>query len=124
MNKILVVDDEVSFTNMVKLILERTGEFEVRVENKGTNTLSAAREFKPDLVLLDIVMPDISGSEAASQLKDAKDVKDIPIVFLTAVVTGEEVTSKRGLIGGQVFMAKPIGADELIDCIKKNIRKA
>lgn len=64
--KILIVDDEEDFTKLIKLNLERTGEYEVEIENGGLRGLAAAREFKPDLILLDILMPDMEGGEVAS----------------------------------------------------------
>ena len=61
--RILVIDDEASFTRNLKLNLEETGEYEVREENKGTEGLTAAREFRPDLILLDVIMPDMAGGD-------------------------------------------------------------
>lgn len=119
--KILIVDDEELFTKLVKLNLEKTGDYEVRVENKGLQGLAAAREFQPDLILLDILMPDMEGSEVASRLQDDAQTKDIPVVFLTAVVRKEEVESGCGVIGGRPFIAKPVSVNELVDCIERNM---
>lgn len=121
--KILIVDDEENFTKLVKLNLEKTGRYEVKTENKGSLGLTTAKEFKPDLILLDILMLDMEGSEVASQLKDNENTKNIPIVFLTAVVTKGQVEEASGIIGGHPFIAKPATAEELIDCIEKNISK-
>lgn len=118
--KILVVDDEEDFVRMVKLNLEDTGRYEVRTEIKGSLTLAAAKEFMPDLILLDILMLDMEGSEVASQLKQDEDTKEIPIVFLTAVVRKKEVEASSGIIGGYPFVAKPVSIEELIDIIEKN----
>ena len=85
--KLLVVDDEVSLTRILKLNLEETGKYEVRTENRGSNTLNAALEFRPDLILLDIMMPDVIGSEVAEELLAEKELKDIKIIFLTALVS-------------------------------------
>ena len=121
--KILVVDDEVSLSRMVKLNLEATGRYEVLVENKGSLALQAARKFKPNLILLDIVMPDLEGSEVAQQVKADPELKNTPIVFLTATVTTEEVGMSGGTIGGQPFLAKPVTAAQLVDCIDKHVAK-
>src|SRR6185503_21291437 len=67
--RVLIIDDEASFARMVKLNLEKSGEFEVRVENKPTYALAAAREFKPDLILLDVIMPAMDGGDVANQIK-------------------------------------------------------
>jgi len=64
LKKILVVDDEAVLTKMIKMNLERTGNYEVRTENQGSKALQATREFKPDLIFMDVMMPDMSGDEA------------------------------------------------------------
>ncbi len=121
--KIMIIDDEEFFTKLVKLNLEKTGKYEVRAENKGSQGLAVAREFKPDLILLDILMEDMEGSEVAVQLKNDVNTRDIPVVFLTAVVKKEEVASGSGVIGGHPFIAKPISINELISCIEQNLSK-
>ena len=119
--KILVVDDEERLTKMVKLNLEQTGDYEIRTENLATNALNAAREFKPDLIILDIMMPDISGDVIAQQLLDDKELNDIKIIFLTALVTKGEIKAKGSEIAGRTFMAKPVKIDELITCIEEQL---
>lgn len=120
--KILIVDDEERFTQLVKFNLEETGKYEVRTEKRGSLGVAAARGFKPDLILLDILMPDMEGSEVALQIKSNEDTKHIPIVFLTAVAKEKEVERDGGLIGGHPFIAKPVTAGKLIEAIEKNIR--
>jgi CheY-like chemotaxis protein len=119
--KILVVDDEESFTKLIKLNLEQTGKYEVKTENKGLLALAAAREFKPDLILLDVIMPETDGGDVCYQLKNEKDTENIPIVFLTAAVNEEEVKESSGVIGGHPFIAKPVSVERLINVIEKNI---
>ncbi len=119
--KILIVDDEESFVKLVKLNLEDTGEFDVRVETLGARAIPAAREFKPDFILLDIVMPDLDGGEAAQQLKEDKELKGIPVGFLTALVNDNEVSSQGENIAGYPFLAKPVTVGQLIAFIKKNM---
>jgi len=120
--KILVVDDEKAITDTLKMNLEMAGEFEVRAENKGTNVLATAREFKPNLILLDVMMPDKDGGEVANDIKRDGVLKDTPIVFLTAALTKEEAALQNNKIGGHPFVAKPVGLEELINCINKNAR--
>ena len=119
--KILVVDDEEKFTKYLKLNLELTGKYEVRVENKGSHGLEAAKAFKPDLILLDVMMPDMDGSEVASLLREEEICKNIPVVFLTAIVTEQEIEEKGSDIGGHPFIAKPINLKNLISSIEQNI---
>jgi CheY-like chemotaxis protein len=118
--RILIVDDEDSFVKLVKLNLEYTGEYEVLGETKGARALAAAREFRPDFILLDIVMPDMDGGEIAQQLKDDKELKDIPVGFLTALVSDREVTQNGDSIAGRPFLAKPVTVGQLIEFIKSN----
>ncbi len=120
--KILVVDDEIGFANMVKLNLEATGNFEVQVETKGAAAAAAAKAFLPDLVFLDIIMPDISGSDVFAQFKEDLYLKTVPVVFLTAIVSSQEVSSNAGFIGGRPFLAKPVTTAQLVDCINKILR--
>ena len=89
--RILLVDDEKSFTNLLKLNLEETGSYEVRVENWAEDAYTAAKEFKPDLILLDIIMPRMPGGNVAAQIKEDTDLRNTPIVFLTAAVRKQQV---------------------------------
>jgi CheY-like chemotaxis protein len=119
--KILIIDDEEKFTKYVKFNLESTGKYVVRVENNGTRGLEAAKAFKPDLILLDVMMPDMDGSEVAAQLREEEICKNIPLVFLTAIVTEQEIDEKGPKRGGHFFIAKPINLKNLIACIEQNI---
>jgi CheY-like chemotaxis protein len=119
--RILIVDDEETFGKLVKMNLEETGEYEVRVESKGMQAIPAARAFKPDFILLDIVMPDMDGGEVAQQLKEDKYLRDIPIGFLTALVRDYEVSPKADAIAGHPFISKPVTVSQLTAFIKKHI---
>ena len=117
--RILMVDDEPALTRMVKLNLERTGNYEVRTENEGAKAIAAAREFKPDLIMLDVMMPGMSGDEIAAQLKEDPELSKIKFIFVTAIVTRNEAGQAGSEIGGNVFLAKPIKAEELIATIER-----
>ena len=119
--KILIIDDEKDFTEMIKLNLEDTGEYEVKAEDKGVNALRAAKSFKPDLILLDIIIKDMDGGAIRHQLKTDKATKDMPIVFLTATVDASKVPPEDNVIGGYTFLAKPISTERLIEAIKSKI---
>jgi CheY-like chemotaxis protein len=121
--KILVVDDEIDFTQILRANLESTDAYIVRVENLGSFTLKAAREFRPDLILLDIMMPDMQGSEVAVQLKQDAQCKDIPVIFLTALVTNKDNDKSCTHIAGHPFIGKPFETQNLIDCIEDNLKK-
>lgn len=119
--KILIVDDEVRLTRLLKLTLVRTGKFEIRTENRGSNTLNAARAFKPDLILLDVIMPDMGGDEIARQIRDDAELCHTKIIFLTALLTREETGNTGKKIGDYMCLAKPVRDDDLIYCIDKQI---
>jgi len=121
--RILLVDDEKSFTNLLKLNLEETGNYEVRVENWAEDAYSAAKAFKPDLVLLDIIMPRMPGGNVAAQLKEDAELKDIPIVFLTAAVRKHQVEENEGIICDFPCLAKPATVEMVIDAIESHVRK-
>ena len=121
--RILIIDDEASFTRMVKLNLEKTGAFEVREENKAAGALAAAREFKPDLILLDVIMPAMDGGDVAAQIRNDRHLNDTPIVFLTATVSQREAGEAGLNSGGALFLAKPVSLENLIHCLNENARK-
>ena len=121
--KILVVDDESSITRLLKLNLEKSGAYLVREENLGMRCLSAAREFKPDIILLDVMMPDMDGGDAAAQIKADPLLRDIPIVFLTAVVKKEEVQAHAGMMGGFPIIAKPLNLQGVLRIIEQHLPK-
>jgi len=116
--KILVIDDETELTSLIKLNLEETGSYAVRIENKGSLGLVAAQEFKPDLIFLDIMMPDMDGGDVCRELENDSRTKNIPIVFLTAVAKKEEIKEGKGVIGGYPFLGKPVSLKDLVDCIQ------
>jgi CheY-like chemotaxis protein len=117
--KILVVDDEASLTRLIKANLERTGKYEVLTENQGTKAIEAARRFKPDLMFLDVMMPDRSGDEIAAEIQEDPQLSGTHYVFLTAIVTKDETAATGSLIGGHLFLAKPVKTEELIAIIEK-----
>ena len=121
--RILVVDDEASITRLLKLNLEQTNDYEVRTENDATAALAAAEEFKPDLILLDVMMPGMDGGELAASFQANATLKSVPIVFLTAAATKGEVYARGGKVGGLPFLAKPVEIAEVIASINQNLKK-
>jgi CheY-like chemotaxis protein len=117
--RILVVDDEVALTRMVKMNLENAGDFVVRTVNQGSEAVSTAREFMPDMIFLDVMMPDMSGDEVALELREDPVLAEIPMVFMTAIVTKSETGSTGANIGGNEFLAKPARTADLLAVIEK-----
>jgi CheY-like chemotaxis protein len=121
--RVLLVDDEESLTRLLKLNLERTGKYEVRVENWGGGAAAAAREFKPHIVLLDIIMPQMFGGDVADKFKSDPELEKIPIVFLSAAVKKVRVEEHGGVIGGYPFIPKPASTDIVIEAIEQYAAK-
>ena len=120
--KVLIIDDEVAFTNIVKLTLEGKGNYEVSVVNDPLTAIAAARKFWPDIIVLDVVMPQLDGGEVHTKLRDDPILKRIPVIFLTAIVRQKEVDEHQGMIGGSFYLAKPVSADGLMKAIEDHIR--
>jgi CheY-like chemotaxis protein len=121
--RVLLVDDEKSFTTLLKLNLEETGDYDVRVENWAEDALQTARDFKPDIVLLDIIMPRMPGGNVAAQFKEDPSLKDIPIVFLTAAVRKHQIDENDGIICDHPCIAKPAPVETVVEFIEKHVRK-
>lgn len=119
--KILLIDDEEDFCYFTKKNLENTKEFEVIVENNAEKSIGVAIEQRPDLILLDIIMPDLNGGEVAFRLVNDTRTKDIPIVFLTCLAEEKDLNEYDGLklIGGRRFLSKPCRTADLIKVIKE-----
>ena len=116
--RVFIVDDESGFTHLLKLTLERTGRFIVQEENDGTKAWLAARDFAPDIIFLDVVMPKIDGGDVAQQISSDPMLRHIPIIFLTAIVSEKE---GGHMIGGFPFISKPVSLQAITECIDKHL---
>ncbi len=117
---ILIIDNNRDFAHSAKLALERTGRYFVYEENDASKAHQTAQGLKPDLILLDIAMPEADGGEVAARIESDPTLNRTPIVFLTALVTKSE--TKSGLqIQGHPFLAKPISIPELVAGIEQSL---
>lgn len=121
MKKILLVDDEVDILEFLKYNLEQDN-FEVLVSTNGKDALKKILH-NPDLIVLDIMMPEMDGFELYQQIKKNKEYQDIPIIFLTAK-SGETDEIKGLDLGASDYIQKPISPKKLIARIKSNLRKS
>jgi len=118
--RILIVDDDRDSTHLIKILLEKISHYLVLEENDAAKAHESARDFRPDLILLDIMMPQIDGGDIAAQIDADPGLQRTPIIFLTALVTKAE--AKAGLhIQGHPVLAKPIDIPELINRIEENL---
>jgi CheY-like chemotaxis protein len=116
--RVLIVDDDSASTHLVKVLLERAGAYVVLEENDAAKAFETTRNFRPDVILLDIMMPQTDGAEVAAQIDADPELQSTPIIFLTALVTEPE--TKAGLrIEGHRSVAKPINIPELINQIEQ-----
>ncbi|MBT2972008.1 MAG: phosphate regulon transcriptional regulator PhoB [Candidatus Thiodiazotropha sp. (ex Ctena orbiculata)] len=119
--RILAVDDEPAVGEMLRFILEQDG-FQADFVEDATQAINQIRKSKPDLILLDWMMPGMSGLELAGRLKKDRDTAGIPIIMLTA--KGEEDDKVRGLdIGAEDYVTKPFSARELLARIRSILRR-
>ena len=121
--KVLLIDDEPSFTRLLKLNLEKTGAYEVREENTGSHGFETALQFRPDIILLDIIMPDIDGGTVVSQLRSSEQLQNATVLFLTAVLSKREIREKVDLLSSIPSIAKPVSAQEVISFIERYTRR-
>ena len=115
--RILVVDDEPNLSELVRLFLVKTKRFEVRTENRSGNVLAATREFRPELILLDVDMPGLDGGEIAREIEADPILRGVPILFFTSLISQAEAGTHPVMRGGMRFLAKPLNPKVLINAI-------
>lgn len=118
--KILVIDDEPELVKAVKIRLESNG-YEVETAYDGPTGLEKTKEFKPDLILLDIIMPGMNGYEVSKKLKAEPDTKDIPIIIFTASQQ-RELEEKCKEVGVTDFITKPFETSDLLNMVNKFLK--
>ena len=116
----MIVDDEEFFLELTKLNLEHTGKYEVMTLPGAEDIIAKVREFNPDIILLDILMPGIDGVEACKMLQKDAVGKKVPVITLTALDTNKDRSMMTNL-GVADYLVKPIEKDELISKIEKVI---
>lgn len=122
MTKIMVVEDEEALALLLKYNLEKEG-YEVIVESNGAKVIAELEEHCPSLVLLDWMLPKMSGVEICKLIRTKPDIKNIPIIMLTA--KGQEEDKIKGLTAGaDDYVTKPFSVPELMARIKTNLRRA
>ena len=119
--RILVVDDEIDLVKAIQIRLKGAN-YEVVVAYDGEKGLEKAKQYKPDLIILDIMMPKMTGNDVAAVLKMDKELSRIPIIFLTCLADGIVDKPSGDTIVGSRFMAKPFDTEELLSAIDEVIR--
>ena len=122
MTKILVAEDERDIRELIAFSLRGLGGFEVVMAANGVEAVERARTECPDLILMDVRMPRMTGYEACKQLKEFPETKDIPIVFLSA--KGQESEIQQGLaVGAEEYILKPFAPDELVNQVRGLLKR-
>lgn len=114
-HKILVIDDEPEITGIIKSFLAGAG-YDVMVENSSVMGVEKAKSFRPDLIILDIMMPVMDGYEVCKSIKKDLDLSSVPVLFLT----GKDVTEDAGQsfkVGADLFIKKPFSCERLLQMV-------
>lgn len=120
----MMVDDEEGFTNLLRMNLEKTGLYEVGVENDADCAVDAIRAFKPDVLLLDVVMPGMDGGDIVAQLRTDPELKNLPIIMLTALISKEELSPEAvAQSENLVMLSKPVNLEMLTNVIDNCLGK-
>ncbi len=124
--RILLVDDDADFVESTKTVLE-SKPYEVLIAVNGNEGLRKAREEKPDLILLDVIMPVEDGFTAAEELKKDPQLEDIPVLMLTSYSqkgAGTGIPRDRGYeLEAEDYIEKPVSPEELLAVVEKHLKK-
>jgi len=114
--KVLIVDDDPVVVEVVEEIL-KFHSYEVTTASLGNEGLTKCKHLKPDVVIMDIMMPDMVGHQVAEEIKNDPATSHIPIIFLTGVIKTEELPEDH-MIGGQYILGKPCNSKKLISLLR------
>lgn len=115
---ILLIDDEAQMLTLLADILEVRG-YSVITADNGTDGYNLATSKRPDIIILDLAMPDVDGGQVAQQLREAPQTEHIPIIFLTGLLSKDIEANNKHLVGGNIMFAKPCDFDDLTNQIEK-----
>jgi excisionase family DNA binding protein len=112
--KVLIVDDDEELVELIADVLDRDGRFEVRVANNGFDAGMVVKEYRPDLIVLDVMLPDINGKEVCQRVRSDKTMDDVRIICISGMVEEDKVAELR-TAGADDFLHKPFEVDKLIE---------
>ena len=114
---ILLIDDEAQMLTLLTDILEVRG-YSVLAADNGIDGCNLAKSKRPDLIILDLSMPDMDGGQIAQQVRETPETEHIPIIFLTALLSKDIEANNKHMVGGNVMFAKPCDFNELTNQIE------
>ncbi len=112
--KALVVDDDVSLSDLIKDVLEADGRFETRVANNGFDAGMMTREYRPDIIILDVMLPDINGKDVCQRIRNDSAMDDVKIICISGMVEQDKIADLKAA-GADDFMQKPFEVEGLVD---------
>jgi excisionase family DNA binding protein len=112
--KVLLVDDDAELVELMTKVLEEDGRFEVRIASNGFDAGMMVKEYRPDLIVLDVMLPDINGREVCHRVRADSTLEDVRILCISGMIEEDKVQELR-LSGADDFLHKPFDIDELID---------
>src|SRR5213080_4300148 len=112
--KVLLVDDDLELVELVTKVLEEDGRFEVRVAGTGFDAGMMVKEYRPDLIVLDVMLPDINGKEVCHRVRADATLEDVRILCISGMIEEDKVQELK-LSGADDFLHKPFDIEELID---------
>ncbi len=111
--KALVVDDDFSLSELIKDVLEADGRFETRVANNGFDAGMLTREYRPDIIILDVMLPDINGKEVCQRIRNDSTMDDVKIICISGMVEQDKIADLKAA-GADDFMQKPFEVESLV----------
>ena len=112
--KVLIVDDEVDIVEMIGKALEDDGRFEVKIAANGFDAGMMVKEYRPDLIILDVMLPDINGKEVCHRVRSDNSLEDVRIICISGMVEEDKIHELK-LAGADDFIHKPFDVDILIE---------
>jgi DNA-binding response OmpR family regulator len=112
--KVLVVDDDIELVELICSVLENDGRFETRSVNNGFDAGMMVREYRPDLIVLDVMLPDINGKEVCVRVRNDNSLEDVRIVCISGMVEAEKIAELKDA-GADDFLQKPFETEKLIE---------
>jgi excisionase family DNA binding protein len=112
--KVLLVDDDNELVELMTKVLEEDGRFEVRVAGNGFDAGMMVKEYRPDLIVLDVMLPDINGKEVCHRVRSDSSLEDVRILCISGMIEEDKVQELR-LSGADDFLHKPFDIEELIE---------
>ena len=114
--KALIVDDDEELVELIRDVFDADGRFDVRVANNGFDAGMMVKEYKPDIIVLDVMLPDINGKEVCQRVRSDSSLDDVRIVCISGMVEADKIDDLKEA-GADDFMQKPFEVDSLFACV-------